>query len=233
MPDRDNWTAAMVLKWVLTQDLPTVLAMIDTYDMWIFEDGTRSRLIPEDVEAVTKAYCIDETTENHEEKVRTAVARSQRVIAAKDEIYRALRRGDIRAHARRNGTGDVEKITSEQWLSLKFQSWNGHDLAGPIDVEQNPIHPRALADYLTGGVPIDTRPVVWPDPHFTADQVMDFWPSEKTNQASLGAGEQASRRKQRRTRPPLTGICAGTMNSRSVTNLKATGPTRLSSMPCR
>jgi len=31
MPDRDNWTAAMVLKWVLTRDQAAVPAMIDTY----------------------------------------------------------------------------------------------------------------------------------------------------------------------------------------------------------
>lgn len=28
MPDRDNWTAAMVLQWVLTRDLQAVFAML-------------------------------------------------------------------------------------------------------------------------------------------------------------------------------------------------------------
>jgi hypothetical protein len=124
----------------------------------------------------------------------------------------------------------VEKITSEQWLSLKFQSWNGHDLAVPIDVEQNTLHPRALADYLTGGVPIDTRPVAWPDPHFMASQVMALWPSETPNQVSEQASEQAQTTK---TETTADRISAGTMTSRSVANLKALGPTRPSSMPCR
>jgi hypothetical protein len=147
--------------------------------------------VPEDLDAVMVAYCVDPALPPGEKKSRKAVLRSQRVIEAKAEIYRGLRRGKLDAKARRNGTGDIEKIAPEQWLSLKFQSWNGHDLAVPIDIERNILHPRSPADYLTGGVPIDTRPVVWPDPHFTADQVMDFWPSEKTNPESVGAGERA------------------------------------------
>jgi hypothetical protein len=191
MPDRDNWTAAMVLKWVLTRDLPTVLAMVDTYGAWIVSEDSVLRAVPEDLDAVMISFCVDPALPPGEKRNRNAVLRSQRVIEAKAEIYRVLRRGDVEARARRNGTGDVEKITSEQWLSLKFQSWNGHDLAVPIDVEQNTLHPRSLADYLTGGVPIDTRPVAWPDPHFMASQVMELWPSETPNQVSERASEQA------------------------------------------
>jgi hypothetical protein len=176
MPDELNWTAAMVLKWVLTRDRKTVLPMIDTYGMWIIEDGTTSRFIPEDVEAVTKAYCIDETIENHEKKVRTAVARSQRVIAAKNKIYRALRQGDLEARARRNGTGDIETVAPNQWLSLKFKSWMGHDLAIPVNIEQNFLRlPHAIEKYLAGEVSADVLPAVWPDPLFIADQVLQLW----------------------------------------------------------
>ena len=199
MPDRDNWTAAMVLKWVLTRDLPIVHAMVERYGAKIISEDSLARLVPEDLDAVMLGYCVDLTLPPGEERAREAVLRSQRVIEAKAEIYRALRRGKLDTRARRNGTGDIEKITSEQWLSLKLQSWNGHDLAVPIDVEQNTLHPRPLADYLTGRVPIDTLPVVWPDPHFMAKQVMDFWPSEKTNQASAGIAEQVKAREHETT----------------------------------
>jgi hypothetical protein len=199
MPDRDNWTAAVLLKWVLTRDLPTVLAMGERYGAWIVSDDSVVRAVPDDLDAVMIAYCVDPALPSGEEKSRKAVPRSQRVIEAKAEIYRNLRRGKLNARARRNGTGDIEEIAPEQWLSLKFQSWNGHDLAVPIDIEQNTLHTRPPADYLTCRVPIDTRPVVWPDPYFMANQVMELWPSGKTNQESVGMAEQVKARENETT----------------------------------
>jgi hypothetical protein len=184
MPDCDNWTAAMVLKWALTRDPAVVLDMVDIYGArGVFEDGTVSRLPPEDMDAVMIGYSIDPMLPHGEERTVTAIVRSQRVIAVKNEIYRALRRGELGARARRNGIGDMEKIAPEEWLSMKFQSWNGHDLAVPVDVEQNPLHPRPVPDYLDGRVPICMRPPVWPDPLFSADQVTQIWPSDGPKQA--------------------------------------------------
>jgi hypothetical protein len=184
MPDRDNWTAAMVLRWVLTRDKGAVLPMSATYGLvGVFEDGTVSRLAPEDMDAVTLAYCTDPNLPAGEERAVTAVARSERVIAVKDAIYQALRRGTLEACARRNGTGDVEKIASNQWLSLKFQSWNGHDLAVPIDIEADVLDlPRTFENYVGGRVPANIVPTVWPDPLFIEDQVMQLWPSCKSAQ---------------------------------------------------
>lgn len=190
MPDPANWTAAMVLKWVLTRDLQSVLAMLDRYGVVIVSADSVARAVPEDLNAVMIAHCVDRALPPGEKRTREVVLRSQRVIEAKDEIYRVLGRDELGARARRNGTGDMEKIAAEQWLSLKFQSWDGHDLAVPIDIEQNTLYPRSPADYLTGRVPIDTRAVVWPDPHFKADQVMDCWPSEKTNKESVEVWHQ-------------------------------------------
>ena len=60
MPDRENWTTAMVLKWVLNRDGKAVLDMVDTYGaVGVLEDGTVSLLVPEDIEAVGIAYCTD------------------------------------------------------------------------------------------------------------------------------------------------------------------------------
>jgi hypothetical protein len=185
MPDRENWTTAMVLKWVLNRDGKAVLDMVDTYGaVGVLEDGTVSLLVPEDIEAVGIAYCTDPAFFPGEERTVAAVVRSQRVIAAKAEIYRALRRGELEVRARRNGVGDIEKIPPEQWLSLKLVSWNGHDLAVPIDIEKNTLHPLPTADYLTGSVPIDTRPLVWPDPLFSARQVVHIWPPAEGREAS-------------------------------------------------
>jgi hypothetical protein len=204
MPDRENWTAAMVLKWVLTRDQAAVLAMADTYGaVGVFEDGTVSRLAPEDIDAVVIAYCIDPTLPPGEEKDALAVVRSQRAIAAKDEIYRALRRGELEARTRRNGAGDVETIAPSQWLSLKFKSWNGHDLAVPINVEQDVLNlPRAFEDYIGGKVPAEMSPAVWPDPVFAAEHVKKMWSADERNREPADSqprlvpdrsGEQANR----------------------------------------
>ena len=120
MPDSDNWTAAMVLKWVLTGDLPTVLAMVKSYGAVIISDDSLERVVPEDLDAVMIAYCVDPTLPPGEEKAKEAVLRSQEVIAAKAEICRALQRGMLEARARRNGSGDVETIASNQWLSTEI-----------------------------------------------------------------------------------------------------------------
>jgi hypothetical protein len=92
MPDRDNWTAAMVLKWVLTRDLPTVLAMVDTYGAWIVSEDSVLRAVPEDLDALMISFCVDPALPPGEKRNRNAVLRSHRVIEAKAEVYRVLRR---------------------------------------------------------------------------------------------------------------------------------------------
>ena len=114
--------------------------------------------------------------------------RSQTAIPAKDEIYLALRRGELEAQARRNGAGDVETIAPNQWLALKFQSWNGYDLAVPTGADQDVLDlPRPIEDYLRGRVPIDTRPVAWPDPLMPAAQVEKLWPAGGATRFTAGA----------------------------------------------
>ena len=109
MPDRDNWTAAMVLKWVLVRDLSPVVAMTESYGATAFsEDGKSRTIVPEDLSTVMTGYCTDTKLPLGQESIRETVLRSQRAIAAKEKIYRALRRGDLEGRARRNGTGDVE-----------------------------------------------------------------------------------------------------------------------------
>ena len=51
MPDRDNWTAPMLLKWVLTRDQGAALAMVDSV-IGVFEDYTAIRLARADINAV-------------------------------------------------------------------------------------------------------------------------------------------------------------------------------------
>jgi hypothetical protein len=192
MPDCDNWTTAMVLRWVLTLDRVAVLAMVDTYGAVRvdLEVGTVSRVVPEDIDAVMTAYNIDESLPPGEERTRTAVMRSERVIRAKEEIYRALRQGKLEARTRRNGTGDVEKIAHEQWPNLKFRSLNGHDIAVPVDTEQNVLDLRQpIEDYLVGRVPVDVCPAVWPDPLFSASQVLQIWPSDAAKEEAVASVE--------------------------------------------
>jgi hypothetical protein len=178
MPDRDNWTAAMVLKWVLTRNQAGVVAMADTYGaVGVFEDGTVSHLVPKDMEAVLIEYCTDPTFAPGEERAAAAVVRSERAIEAIREMHAALCRGSLKTHSRRNGSGDVEEIDPSQWVSLKLQSCNGHDVAVPVDVQKQPLNLlREIADYIAGKVSPDSLPTVWPDPIFSADRVMQIWP---------------------------------------------------------
>jgi hypothetical protein len=84
------------------------------------------------------------------------------------------------------------KIEPRQWLGLKFQSLDGHDLAIPVNIDQAPLPlGRPLEDYFAGRVPMDAIPAVWPDPLFAADRILDLWPPKKPNQESVGAGEQS------------------------------------------
>jgi len=109
-----------------------------------------------------------------------------------DSVYAKARIGALQGLARRNGTGDLEQIPPHQWAGLRFCSFDGHDLAIPVNIDQTPLpFPQPLEDYLAGRVPMEATPVVWPDPLFRADQVMKLWPPEKPNQVSERAGQQA------------------------------------------
>ena len=178
MPDCNNWTAAMVLKWVLTRNQAGVVAMADTYGaVGVFEDGTVSHLVPKDMEAVLIEYCTDPTFAPGEERAAAAVVRSERAIEAIREMHAALCRGSLKTHSRRNGSGDVEEIDPSQWVSLKLQPWNGHDLAVPIDIHKQPLSlPRKIEDYVAGEVCADSLPTVWPDPIFSGGRAMKIWP---------------------------------------------------------
>jgi hypothetical protein len=184
MPDCNNWTAPMVLNWVLTRDMPAVLTMADMYGADIVpDDGIPRRAVPEDLDAVTRTYCIDPTL-----PLKQRVLRSQKVIAAKAEIYRALHRGELEARARRNGSGDVETIAPMQWPALKFQSSNGYNLAVPIAIDQDVLDlPQPIEDYLRGRVPANARPVAWPDPLFMAVEVVKLWPAGGATRLTAGA----------------------------------------------
>jgi hypothetical protein len=197
MPDNDDWTVAMVLKWVLTRDLRTVLAMAESYGAIAFSsDGRSWSVVPEDVDAVMTRHGIDSIPEASEERVRQLVLRGEKLIAKMDEIYRALRRGNLEARARRNGTGDVETIVPNEWLGLKFLSWNGHDLAVPVTIDQGVLDlPQPTEDYLHGRVSVDVRPAVWPDPLFDADRTMQIWRADAPEGATESAEFPAQTRK--------------------------------------
>ena len=196
MPDGDNWTVAMVLKWVLTRDLRTVLAMAESYGAIAFSDGKSWSVVPEDVDAVMTRHDIDSIPQAGEERVRQLVLRGEKLIAKMDEIYRALRRGNLEARARRNGAGDVETIVPNEWLGLKFLSCNGHDLAVPVAVDQGVLDlPQPIEDYLHGRVSVGVRPAVWPDPLFDADRTMQIWRADVPEGGTKSAEFPAQTRK--------------------------------------
>jgi hypothetical protein len=188
MPDRHNWTAAMVLKWILTRDAEAVLAMAADYGAVVvnLETRTSTEVRPATMADVDRAFVIDESITDREERITQAVIRAElRVIPARHEIHDALRQGRFEARSRRNGRGDLVTIESDQWLLLKIDSIAGHDLAVPVDLNQKPLPLQySLDDYLAARVPIDATPTLWPDPLFRANQTEDLWPDNKAHSAN-------------------------------------------------
>jgi hypothetical protein len=185
MPDRDNWSASMLMHWVLTRDREAGLSMLGDYGGSLVEGDDVTRIQPLTWEDVVRASAIDASL-SADQRTREAVIRAEReIIPALDEIYGALRSGDLHSFARPNGSGDMARIGPIQWAGLRIRSLDGHDIAVPVDSEQNPLPlPRALADYWSGSVPATSTPTVWPDPLLPAEQVMQLWPQpEKSSTA--------------------------------------------------
>jgi hypothetical protein len=197
MPDSKNWTAAMVLEWVLSRDMQAVLAIAAAHGaMKVDPDaGTITEIRSASMRDVERTHAIDESIADREEKIAQAIVWGDlKGIPARREFYDALRQGELEARARRNGRGDLVVIERDQWLLLKFDSIEGHELALPVDINgrQLPL-PSSFDNYLAACVPIDATPTVWPDPLFTADQVMRRWPAAK--QRSDQGGGEPSRKK--------------------------------------
>ena len=176
MPDRDHWSASMLLCWVLTRDSNVVLSMVDHYGGWLVEGDNVTRTRPQSWDDVLRRYSIDDSLPPEEKAVEAVVKAELFVIPAWNEIYSSLRRGKIDSWARPNGSGDIVKIEPIQWAGLRFRIHNGHDIAVPVDSEQNPLPlPRPLADYVSGSVPPTSLPTVWPDPLFLAEHATRVW----------------------------------------------------------
>jgi hypothetical protein len=174
MPDRDNWSASMLLRWVLTRDIESVLSMLNTYVL--VEGNTATLVQPQTWDDVKWDYLIDDSL-GKEEQAANAVVKAQLFLTpAQEEIYGSLRRGEIDAWARPNGSGDIVKIAPIQWAGLRFRAFEGHDIAVPVDSERNPLPlPRLPADYVSGSVPATSTPTAWPDPLFPAEQAAKLW----------------------------------------------------------
>lgn len=153
MPDRDHWSASMLMRWVLTRDSRAVMSMVNDYGGWLVEGDNVTRIRPHSWDDVVRSYLRHDALPK-EEKTREAVLKMNLfVIPAQMEIYSSLRRGEIDAWARPNGSGDIVKITPIKWAALRFHAVEGHDTAVPVDAEQDPLLlPRPLADYLSGSV---------------------------------------------------------------------------------
>jgi hypothetical protein len=195
MPDRLNWTAAMVLQWVLTRDAEAVLAMAADYGAVAvdLENRTSTEVRPATMADVERAFVIDESIIDREEMLTEAVVWAElKVIPARRDIYDALREGRLEARSRRNGSGDLVTIEPDQWLLLRINSSEGRNLAVPIDLNQKPLPlPYSLDDYLAARVPIDATPTVWPDPLFRASQAEELWP-DKAHSAGQAKGDTAA-----------------------------------------
>jgi len=166
----------MLLEWVLTRDIEAVLSMVDDYGGWRVGDGGAARIRPSTLDDVSRAHWTDEALHG-EEKAREAVRRANVfILPARRAILDALCIGILHGWARPNGRGCMTRIEPIQWAGLQFRSVDGHDVALPVDSEGDPLSlPRPLEDYLTGAVPLNSSPTVWPDPVFSPVRAMSNW----------------------------------------------------------
>lgn len=191
MPDRDNWSAGMVLRWLLTNDREAVLSMAEDYGAVLVSGDRITPVRPKAWDDVARSPAINEGLSTEERAKITVLRATYEVIPAIDTIYEALRRGDLDAFARPNGSGDIARIEPIQWAGLRIHCLDGHDIAVPVDSERNPLPLlRPLADYLSGLVPPTSLPTVWPDPIFAAEQAMRLR-SPATNASVTPAPPQA------------------------------------------
>jgi len=166
----------MLLRWVLTRDIEAVLSMVNDYGGCLVEGDKVMRIQPQTWDDVMRAYSIDDSLRKEEQAANAVVKAELFLIPAQEEIYSSLRRGEIDAWGRPNGSSDIAKIAPIQWAGLRFRALEGHDIAVPVDSEENPLPlPRPLADYLSGSVPATSTPTVWPDPLFPAEQAAKLW----------------------------------------------------------
>jgi hypothetical protein len=206
MPSYDFWSVSMLLHWVLMRDEHSVERMLHQYsDIIVGMPNIKIQLLDQDGDVIgehdiqpTSAkqpaktwndviaeYELDPpvppATENRE--FVNAMIRSLSLTRATQDIYSALQRGALEGHARRNGSGDVERIAPAEWTRLRFSGIDGHDLAVPTDVKGEPLALlRPIADYLSGSVHPDEKPTVWVDPEFAAVQARKEWPAIRAGQ---------------------------------------------------
>jgi hypothetical protein len=195
IPDDQNWSAGMLLRWVLTRDRASVRAMADDYGAsWVDVEGKRvERIQPQGWDNV--AWVSDESFPAEEELIAAVVRADMFVIPAMKEIREFLRSGDIQCQARRNGSGDIENVGREQWGGLRICSFEGRDIAVPVNSVAGSLLSRSLSDYLSGGVPANETPTTWVDLVFSAEQAMRLWPPNENSVVDPGSlsGERGVR----------------------------------------
>ena len=94
MPDRQNWTAAMVLEWVLSRDMQAVLAI--AADHGAVEVDTVAKKVteirPASMRDVERTHAIDESISDQGETIARAIVWGDlKGIPARREIYDALK----------------------------------------------------------------------------------------------------------------------------------------------
>jgi hypothetical protein len=187
----------MLLRWVLTRNEAAVLAMLDRYgaverglgDKWV-------RTLPETWETVARTYANPEETRTAEGLAKALLKYEREVIPCQNEVYTALRLGNLENLVQLNGSGDLVQGNRAGWIQRRLRSYVGHDLAVPINPANLTPAPLAydLADYLTGNVSPSVMPSVWVDPSFSADQAKRLWPpsAEATSRPSRGSSSGES-----------------------------------------
>jgi hypothetical protein len=104
------------------------------------------------------------------------------------EVYAALRSGELRSWIARDESGNLVLAERCGWGCRKFYSLHGHDLAIPLSGYQGDPNvtfgwgrafeiTETLSDMLSGGdSPLPVPSNVWMDPVFSAVDAENLWP---------------------------------------------------------
>ena len=129
MPDRDDWTAAMVLEWILSRDLSAVLSM-DVYGATAYEGDQTVPVRPCAWQDVQSEHLRKDPPGEH--GVREKVLRGLTVVLpAMNSVYAQARMGNFRA-----SPGATAPAISNKSLHINGLDYGSAHSAGTISPYQ-------------------------------------------------------------------------------------------------
>ena len=177
--DSPYWNILQVIAWVYVRDRTLVVDMAEGSPLGFFSEDVRG---PDDV-LLDRLVAADQHDTVFIEM--SATQKGGSVVAsldlAIDQIWHALQSELLEGFGTRNGVGDLTKIQSHEWASLKFD----HETNRAIPTIRRPeatvwydlrfSQSQVLAIWLDPSSSIRTRQAIWEAPEALTDSALEGW----------------------------------------------------------